>query len=431
MCQPTEFWQPVYGLIIAVVTGFVAWFLVLLEVYGAPIDAKLRRVLLLVVLLAWGSATAWLTFSVPFSTTGNGYFGLWLGVAFVSRLLFSFEESGHDSVVDHERYFGFWAQFVAAITLIVAVWGREAEAERPGTVFVLSDEEWGYSWSVGIVAAVLSFMGVLLASNPSGTKPLCKCGSTEFDLTRVMATLLFFWWGIAAGVLTMGHDAIFYYTGNGFFAAWAGVVGALFSMGLTVAKSKEAASSGLAPFAVLAICCLILISVLPQLFGLHEREGVVARVVSTIGARKQTPQEENYDAQIIYALVIAAPTLVEMLITVIVFKKAAEPGPLGKGLAVVRFILWGILASWLSFTGPFVRTSVGYFATWLGFMCTVAIVRQQFFAPPPATPEINVEGKEDVGQVTADDDFDHAVIVSAGEPVSPPPVVVAEAVPLE
>ena len=56
---------------------------------------------------------------------------------------------------------------MAGITLIVAVWGREEEEARPGTILNLTAEEWAYSWSVGIVGAILSFVGVsLMTSDP-------------------------------------------------------------------------------------------------------------------------------------------------------------------------------------------------------------------------------------------------------------------------
>ena len=151
--------------------------------------------------------------------------------------------------------------------------GAEEESAA-GTILNLTAEEWAYSRSVGIVGAILSFVGVLLVSNKSvDAKLLCgdASGKVKLDLARIVAIFLFFWWALPPGSSPWGTYAIFYYTGNGFFAAGCGR--RLPSAWAHFAQTQEATGSALAPFATMAICCLILISVLPQLFGLHAGAG--------------------------------------------------------------------------------------------------------------------------------------------------------------
>ena len=64
-CEPSEFGSPsmVWSSRAPQVHRVV---LILLEMCGGEIDAKMRRIGLLVVLLAWGSATAWLTGSIHY-----------------------------------------------------------------------------------------------------------------------------------------------------------------------------------------------------------------------------------------------------------------------------------------------------------------------------------------------------------------------------
>ena len=102
----------------------------------------------------------------------------------------------------------------------------------------------------------------------------------------------------------------------------------------------------------------------------------MARVASTIVPGDLKPQDEDYDAQIVYAIVIASLTLVEQLVIILIIpKKAPEPGwPAARSDPAHPL---GRLAARCTFTGPFVRTSVATLLR-IAFMTTVATMRQRF-----------------------------------------------------
>jgi len=64
------------GIISAVVT-VAATYLVETKKIGAPI----RKVVSGLLLVLWTAAAVFLTFDSPFTSTGNGYFACWLGLA--------------------------------------------------------------------------------------------------------------------------------------------------------------------------------------------------------------------------------------------------------------------------------------------------------------------------------------------------------------
>jgi hypothetical protein len=50
-------------------------------------------------------------------------------------------------------------------------------------------------------------------------------------------------------------------------------------------------------------------------------------------------------------------------------------------------VRWVILASWCTFDGPFEGLGNGYFASWGGVLCAVALLITTFVPPPPAQTE--------------------------------------------
>ena len=72
--------QLIFGVVVSVFTFTAALTTLLLELSDAPLDARVSRSIYSVIVILWGTAAAWLTFTGPFDQqTGNGYFGLLVG----------------------------------------------------------------------------------------------------------------------------------------------------------------------------------------------------------------------------------------------------------------------------------------------------------------------------------------------------------------
>jgi len=347
-----------YGMVVAVLGFFVGFTILLLEIFGAAIDPKLRRAVLTTMVVLWGLAALWLTFVGPFKQLGNGYFGLWVGLICVSKLMLDSPSMGAgadeeampitrargqsllDKVLADEKQAAMWGMFASSIVLIIAV----------ASISTTTDL-WGYALAVGIVACVFSFAGALLVENAIGNKPLMENAKTgPVTLNLLLALFLFLWWAIGVGFLTIRSP--FRTTQNGYFAAWVGFASSFFGMGLTLASAKQATNSGLATQVLLAICSFLIIVETAQ----HISAG-------------------DTRAQNIYALVIACISITMVFVS-IVLRQLNKPIPelVAKIQSVIRFIVWAILASWVTFVGPFETTSNGYFAAWGGVICCVILI---------------------------------------------------------
>jgi len=345
----------------------------LLELNSAPVDAAVRRALLITIVLLWGSAATWLTFTGPFQNTaisGNGYFGLWFGLIAASMLVMDAGavSTGVAAALANETLAALWGQLVAGCVLILAVMGL------PDVV-----EFWGYALSVGIVGAVIALLGAATLQNPTGAKPLIPTKKGPITLNRLLACFLFFWWGVGAGILTIRSP--FTVTGNGYFAVWAGFACSVFGLGVSLASTKAAASSGLegglATHACLATCSIMIILVVAP------------------NAADNDAFYQRYTGQIVYAFIVGGITLVRVLISVYLHTHKKTFGVLvEKILTVTRLLKWVVLASWCTFDGPFATTGNGYFASWMGVLCSVLLLLSTWFPELMARPE-RAEGPSD------------------------------------
>jgi len=170
-------------------------------------------------------------------------------------------------------------------------------------------------------------------------------------------------------------------TGNGYFAAWVGFAASLSGVGVTLARTRAAASSGLATLFLLAVCAgLVLIETAIILSRLQSNnyDSLIPPCGYTFNS--------NTKPAVIYALLISAISLIDVLI----LSLCRSYGPSGrKQLAdlltklnsTVLFITWAVLAGWCTFAGPFQGTSNGYFASWGGVLGTTLLVLGAWASP--------------------------------------------------
>jgi len=363
-----------YGTVVAAVTFLVTSFIVMLEL-GTPSAAapaalpyEHRRVLLKAVGMLWGPAALWLTFGPPFVTTSNGYFALWAGMICIFKLTLrppplepeGEEELGRgpnadgafvvgDSTLMQKQRAYIWGQLSCAAVLVLATAAKSTSVDL-----------WGYSLSVGIVALVASCTSACLQANSAGSRVLfspAKLG--PITLSRLVSTFLLLWWLVGTLLLTIVSP--FAFTGNGYFAAWGGLLCALAtvgdSAGVSVDSSKAVAvASSRAGSQVLHMAFSLIL--------LIETSRLIANTSTTA-----------YKPQCIYTLIISCLTIVGALLAIVAARVGKElRGMIVHVLNLARLVTWGILASWCTFSGPFTQTGNGYFAAWGGVLCCVLLM---------------------------------------------------------
>jgi len=360
--------QTVFGLITTTFTVVVVAISILLELDDAPLEPPMKRALFIAMTGLWAITAPWLTFKYPFTGTGNGYFGLWVGLACVSKLAVDASTPGSvrasfNSMLANERVAAMWGQMVAAIILIIQSMFTDSNTTA----------NWGYGLSVGIVSATFAVFGAIVMGGPLGGKVLFTAPflAKPTSLNDLLSVFLFIWWGVGAGILTI--DGPYKDTGpdshaNGYFASWAGFGCSIAGLGVTMSHAKTVAASGMATLVMFGACAVILlIDICP----------IVA---------KQEAQYLNYKGQCVFALVIACLTIVRVLISLILrHMDKVLPTPAQAALGLIFCVLWIVLASWCTFTGPFRVTGNGYFSAWAGVVASMLLIQAALFpAPPPS-----------------------------------------------
>lgn len=79
---------------------------------------------------------------------------------------------------------------------------------------------------------------------------------------------------------------------------------------------------------------------------------VIIIVLSPIIADNE-PEYIEYETQCIYALIVSCAVAGILVLVLLLRWKGVQPGIVWKLTSVVLFILWIILAAWVTFTGPF------------------------------------------------------------------------------
>lgn len=196
----------------------------------------------------------------------------------------------------------------------------------------------------GMFGAYMAWMNTSLYDNPLGTFPFFG----TLTLGTANAQFLFLWNFVAAGILTF--DGPFLVTSNGYFACWAGVMFAIMAMGVTTESIRSQAGgmgyyNGLVVASVIQICAII-----PEMGG-------------------------NANGQSTYSLIICIMTI----IMVLAFGAYPNIERFKFYSFAIFAILWIVLASFVTFKGPFTATGNGYFSAWLG--CTLCILAASSCAP--------------------------------------------------
>jgi len=400
--------QGVYGLIGAVITVQLVIAMLVVEMMGSPLSIAVKTALFAGHVWHWGLAALWLTFTGPFLLTGNGYFGLWGAFACSSVLLLnvsaetdppeppsggesqplkvtSFRRRTESMWLADEQLFTLWGQFASSIVLILAAIALPSDLARLGysAAWDTIQPWWAYALAVGIVGAVFSLLAALLEKQPVMSQSLFAIGKAgHVTLRGLFAGFLFLWWGVGAGILTIKAPYVF--TTNGYFASWVGFACSLSGVGVTLARTKAAASSGAASLALLATCSVI---------ALIETAIIVSRPYS------------YYRASDLYSLIVSAITIVDVLIVALaryggtpcVQQELADL--VAKGNSIVLFLLWAVLAGWCTFAGSFQLTGNGYFAAWGGVFATALLALAAWFGTPTAVAKSANSGANPNGAI--------------------------------
>lgn len=212
--------------------------------------------------------------------------------------------------------------FFCAIILLVAVLvpGKYGNQRR-----------WAYSVSVASVSMFFSLVGFCLTFSSDLNEKIGKYN----------AYFLFVWNFVGACVLTFGGP--FLTTSNGYFAAWGLVIASMLAVGVTGVEAKSVVGRMGALLGMGAASVVVIIAVIPEISGFYRNESI-------------------------YSLVVACCSI----LVVIVYQKLVEGGGMVKFCVLALFaILWIVQACFVTFKGPFLTTSNGYFGSWGGAITSV------------------------------------------------------------
>ena len=210
-----------------------------------------------------------------------------------------------------------------------------------------------YALIVGIISLLASLtLMILQQKNPDMLLKklfdLPKIGDVTIEL--FIADFLFVWWCIGAGIMTF--QGPFTVTTNGYFATWAALAASAHLAGTVTplvadanAKVKGLSVDG-TPLVTLLLCALIVIFAALQNLATWEPMFMIACASIAI--------------------------LYSVLLLVGADKLAADQH---KMLAIVMLLVWLCEAGIGTFRGPFIVTSNGFFASWIGLLAVLTSTR--------------------------------------------------------
>ena len=176
---------------------------------------------------------------------------------------------------------------------------------------------------------------------------------------------MFIWCLVGACVLTFGSDAPFERTGNGYFAAWGCALFASVAADAPGALSKFTLDkmNALIDLGAATVTLLVALG-----FEYHYRN------------RESTAYTSSYDKfelEIVYATIVAGLTLIFVFSTSFHYTCQGDR-VLGECVVLtILSVLWIVAACAVTFSGPFLFTGNGYFASWFAFLTAV---RATFFS---------------------------------------------------
>lgn len=183
-------------------------------------------------------------------------------------------------------------------------------------------------------------------------------GTGGHSVQKLCSVFLLLWWIVGTGIITF--HAPFIITSNGWFAAWGGLLATVkWCIGLKSSFYDEQ-PEGLKQLYHISICSVILLfASIPPLI-----------------------QKWEHYAGAGFAIAGAALTIIACAYLVTMYSDV--PRNVMKITVVILFALWACVAGVTTFHGPFLVTNNGFFAAWLGCLCSLNLMVMQM---KDASPE--------------------------------------------
>ena len=215
-----------------------------------------------------------------------------------------------------------------------------------------------YAISIPSVGIICSCNGLLLA----------KFNEDMYSQVGAHLNMLcFLYCFIGACFLTFVEP--FVVTSDGYFAAWTMAYGSAMAMdmtGVTLGSTIKSLGHGKAGLFASSLVVLIA-SIAPIQDDANSTDGMID-ILESINPIKL----ENHSSEALFALVIACVTAVFILSIVGLDKMdKCMPNMVNYLMSVFLAICWIVMASFVTFRGPFEVTGNGYFASWAGAMFAI------------------------------------------------------------
>lgn len=198
----------------------------------------------------------------------------------------------------------------------------------------------GYAVAAGVISLVISFVFLFLERKET-LQPTVRLGMTVF---------LFVWWVLVAGICTFSGP--FSEPGNGYFAAWGGLVASLYMLMNEVGKVRDAIDK---------------FSAVGQKIGILLVGSLVVMFAS-IGACRG-----GCSGNASYGIAVGAISFSFTLARVLLESKIGE-----NVLRIFNLfmVVWWLIAFFvLTFFGPFLKVGNGYFGTWACLFASLLLIK--------------------------------------------------------
>lgn len=145
----------------------------------------------------------------------------------------------------------------------------------------------------------------------------------------------------------MTFSGPFELTGNGYFASWGMAIASSMTVGVSRMNVKENLSGFTGSIIGLLACAIVVICDLADEFG------------------------ARHDGESIYAMIVSCLTVVVVAYYFYTQYTTQETGGQLAFIVLTAFaVLWVVLASLVTFRGPFFITGNGYFGAWAGVIAS-------------------------------------------------------------
>ena len=213
--------------------------------------------------------------------------------------------------------------------------------------------QWPFTLASGVIICVITFIALCLFLFAKDTydKVIFEMKG-EVTIGFCIAAFLFVWFCISAGIITFAGPFVRQPQGdvfqaNGYFATWIGFMASVVGLGSTGAKMIEGAVSA-GPMIGLAAAALVLICATPGTLG------------------------KAHNGEAIFALVIACITLPIALLFLFLHMRQDDGQKRVELFVLIGLsVIWFVMACVVTFRGPFLSISNGYFASWGGVIAAI------------------------------------------------------------